>query len=136
MRRPEGWYVDDRLLPINYRRNQSITWHNGDTIPLYIAQTPQTVIYLNNFTYYEGPSIQRIYPTHGPWRGGYNVTIFGKHFQDSSLLVCRFKRTIISAWWLNATRIICRIPTAANIDYGNVTLTVTIFSAIFYRSHE
>ena len=68
----------------------------------------QKFSYYEEFKYYKGVAI--VSDGHGPWRGGYVITVKGKNFQDSEDLVCKFNRTVVPATWWNDTALICTMP--------------------------
>jgi hypothetical protein len=75
------------------------------------------------FLYYDDPAMARLAPVSGPAvAAGTPVTIYGNGFVNTSLLTCRFGRTVVPASFRSSSEILCHTP-PLHPDSGGLTWT-------------
>eukprot|EP00940_MAST-03C_sp_MAST-3C-sp2_P000522 g522.t1 len=92
------------ILPLGYgTENQVEVFVGGQSSS---ASSPQLTFA------YDGPIIERIYPTHGPVEGRFVVQVFGRNFggEDYNPEVSIGGAPCEDTMWLSDTQLACRVP--------------------------
>ena len=85
------------------------------------------------FEYRPRPKLMSWSPTRGSYRGGTVVEMYGRDFEMTSLLRCRFGEIVVPASYVNATMMKCVSPSQQNI-HSEVQMFVSNNARDYYSS--
>ena len=106
--------------PIDCREGQSTTACHlscnrtaPTTVSVWVTSNDQNFILSNeSFSYDSDVLVQRLWPRHGPERGGTIITVFGLGFRLSRHILCRIADVAVAATILDASTVQCTAPRA------------------------